>query len=231
MVITKDLKVQIEPKSVILLDVDSSDTIKYILWIIADNWNRYFLAKYELFAQNNRNYYDAAEVYSNLASEMMFNENESFNKAMAYFQKALKIFENIPNWKLAYVKNNLAILYILYKGDFETAASLLEDALLVGMSSFTYFTIYLNLCMCYLLLRGHESTQFCSAYSSFNKYHELIASRKNATQYDDIYKQIVELIILEHSGHADKANARARSILPLISSSFFIPILLSLIHI
>lgn len=181
------------------------------------------------FFENNRNYYDAAEVYSNLASEMMFNENESFNKAMAYFQKALKIFENIPNWKLAYVKNNLAILYILYKGDFETAASLLEDALLVGMSSFTYFTIYLNLCMCYLLLRGHESTQFCSAYSSFNKYHELIASRKNATQYDDIYKQIVELIILEHSGHADKANARARSILPLISSSFFIPILRDII--
>lgn len=181
------------------------------------------------FFESNRNYHDAAETYVNLASEMMFNELMSFNSSLTYFHKAINIFENTPNWKLAYAKNNLAILYVLYNGDFETAASILEEALLVGMSSFTYFTIYLNLCLCYLLLHGYESTQFCSAYSSFEKYQKLVSSRKNATQYDDIYKQIVELIILEHLGYADQVNARAQSILTQVSSNFFIPILRDII--
>lgn len=173
--------------------------------------------------------HDAAEVYLNLATEIMFNEKESFDKAKPFFEKALRIFENTPNWKLAYLKNNLAILYILYRGDFETAASLLEAALLVGMSSFTYFTLYLNLCMCYLILYGPASMLFHRAYAGFDKYHKLVSSRKNATQYDDIYKQITDLIILEHSGHEDEVNAKARTVLSQSSSRFFAPVLQGII--
>lgn len=174
--------------------------------------------------------HDAAEVYINLATEMMFNEEKSFNEALGYFQKALKIFSNMPNWKLAYLKNNLAILYILYKNDFNEAASLLNEALLVGMSSFTYFTLYLNQCMCYLKLYGPESKQFLDIYAKFTEYHKIVSNRKNASQYDDIYKQFIDLIILEHSGSAVKACTNAKKILSLHNSSFFTPALRDLIR-
>ncbi|MNW41298.1 hypothetical protein D3C74_184320 [compost metagenome] len=181
------------------------------------------------FFEKNESYSDAAEVYVNLATEMMFHDKDSLGDALTLFQKAHEVFENTPNWKLAYVNNNLAIFHILYSGDFFKAASLLKTALLVDMSNFTYLTIYLNLCMCYLILYGPESNQLHTVNKSFNKYHKLISSRENATQYDDIYKQMTDLIILEHSGHEDEVSIMARSILAQRSSDFFTPILHDLI--
>jgi hypothetical protein len=182
------------------------------------------------FCENNNYPYEAAEVYLNLATEMMFNSVGAFDEALTYLNNSLKIFKHNPNWRLAYVKNNLAILFIIEKGDFNKALSLLKDALLVGMSSFTYFTIYLNLCMCYLKLYGIENEQFQSAYESFNKYHQQISNRKNATQYDNIYKQITDLIILEHSGDFDKLNSFSNKILAQETPNFFQPILQNIIR-
>lgn len=181
------------------------------------------------FFESNGNDQDVAEVCLNLATEMMFNERDRFDEAMTLFNRTLGIFESTPNWKLAYAKNNLALLHILYTGDFNTAASLLEEALLVGMSAFTYFTIYLNLCMCYLVLHGPSSMQFQTAYESFVKYHTLVSSRKNATQYDDIYKQITDLIILEHTGHENETNIKAQSVLSQNANGFFTPVLQEII--
>lgn len=172
---------------------------------------------------------EAAEVYLNLATEIMFNEVNSISESYNYFKKALKIFEYTPNWKLSYIKNNLAIFYIIDKGDFEKAVSLLEEALLVGMSAFTYFTIYLNLCICYLKLYGNLSFKFQSAYENFCKYNQLILSRKNATQYDNIYKQITDLIVMEHTGNLSQVINDSNKILSQEISSFFKPIIQDII--
>lgn len=177
------------------------------------------------FFVNNKYVYEAAEVYLNLATEIMFNDSELLHGAFNYLQKALEIFEYTPNWKLSYVKNNIALFYIISEGNFEKATIFLEEALLVGMSDFTYFTIYLNLCMCYLILFGNNSHQFEEAYASFCKYHKLISARDNSTQYDNIYKKITDLIIMEHKKDTINLNNLLEGMISQDIESFFIPII------
>lgn len=169
--------------------------------------------------------YDAAEVSMNLATEMMFTDGSYIPQAETFFDKAIEVFSNIPNENLAYVQNNRALLYIIQHGDFQSALSLLESSLLVGMSAFTYMTIYMNLCMCHLNLCGHDSTEFNQAYSEFCKYHSIIKARKNATQYEDIYKGLLDILILEYSGQYRNVVDNVDLLLSNPPSRFFIPIL------
>lgn len=170
-------------------------------------------------------YHEAAEVYLNMATEIMFNEENSAIEIKNYFDKAVKTFENIPNEKLAYARNNFAIFYIIFNNDIDTAASLFEKSLLVGLSSFTYMTIYLNLCMCYLSLYGFDNVQFKEAYQNFEKYNFQIKNRENATQYEDIYKKILDLIILERKKDEIETIKKIDDIFLGQVPKFFIPIL------
>ncbi len=169
--------------------------------------------------------YDAAQVYVNLATEMLFNEGSNVLLAEQFFEKSIRIFSNIPNENLAYAQNNLAILKIIQYGNFQSALALLEDSLIVGMSAFTYMTLYLNICMCYLVIYNHENSEFKHAYNEFCKYHSMIKIRDNPTQYEDLYKGLLDITVLEHKGHSYEVIMLVDKFLSLSPSQFFIPIL------
>lgn len=169
--------------------------------------------------------YDAAEVYVNLATEMMFSDGSYAPQAERFLEKATKVFSNTPNENLAYSQNNWALFHIIQDGDFQSALSLLENSLLVGMSAFTYMTLYMNLCMCYLTLYGYDSSEFDQAYREFCKYHSIIKARENATQYEDIYKSLLDVIVLEHSGQYWNVVEQTERLLSDPPSQFFLPIL------
>jgi hypothetical protein len=200
------------------------DILKKCDMYYAYSFSKKLLPQSIAYFEKNEKYYEASEVYVNLATEMMFNEAGCFYEAKEYLNKAIRTFENMPNERLVYAQNNLALLYILFSGDINVAISLLETSLLVGLSSFTYMTIYLNLCMCYLVVCGFNSKEFLSAYDSFKKYNLEIKSRKNATQYDDIYKEIVDLIVLEHRGEKAEIIRKVDHILSGQTPLFFIPL-------
>lgn len=169
--------------------------------------------------------YDAAEVYVNLATEMMFNNTNLASKSANYLEKAIEIFSDMPNENFVYAQNNRAILKIIQHGDFRAAALQLEKSLLVGLSAFTYMTLYLNLCMCYLILYGYESHKLNFTYKEFCKYYEIIKNRENATQYEDMYKTILDILILEYKGSRQVVIDRTVQLLDDSTSQFFIPIL------
>lgn len=140
----------------------------------------------------------AAKVYLNLATEMMFNGYGSENKIFEYLYFSKKAFI-IPDDNLAYVKNNLAIYYILEKNDFVSAINELESALFVNLSDFTNMTLYLNLSMCYYKINGKDNSEFKQSYEQFKKYESIVESRKNRTKYEVIYRLICDLIFEKHS--------------------------------
>lgn len=171
----------------------------------------------------NRHY--AAEVYTNLATEMMFTDKVFASKSEDYIKKAANIFSSTPNESLVYTQNNWAILKIIQAGDFPTALSLLEKSLLVGLSSFTNMTLYLNLCMCHLILNGSESREFNGTYIKFCEYHAIIKNRDNSTQYENIYKNILDILVLEHQGLSQKVSEKVNLLLSDSPTEFFKPIL------
>ena len=183
----------------------------------------FFLECIAYFEKNNRVL--AAEVYMNLGTEMMFNDAGSFQDVRYYLEQAVKIFENEPNERLSYALNNLAIYYILASGDTATAAGLLERALLLGITSFTSMTIFLNLAICRLKLYGQSAPLFQEAYSEFIKHYLIIKRQEHATQYEDIYKALLDIIVQEHSGCVDETYSSAMALLAGNEPSFFIPIL------
>lgn len=138
------------------------------------------------------------KTYVNLATEMMFEGCGTDCDIEQYLVEAKSQFI-IPDENLAYVKNNLAIFYILRKNDFISAIKELESALFVNLSEFTYMTIYLNLTMCYFIVDGPSSKNFKDAYQQFIKFEELLENRKNATKYESVYRDILDLIVLDKS--------------------------------
>lgn len=172
--------------------------------------------------------YDAAEIYVNIATEMIFNDVENINQAKRYFENARKIFSNTPNENLAYVQNNWALLHIIQYGDFQAALGLLEKSLLVGMSDFTYMTIYLNICMCYLNVYSYDKAEFIQAYEMFNKYHMAIASRENSTQYENLYKKLLDILIMERQGKCQDIVVQIDDILSNSLDQFFYPVLIDI---
>lgn len=141
---------------------------------------------------------DAGEVYFNLATEMMFNGGYDDAEVERLLKKSLDYF-GYNSLKLSYVFNNLGIFYALVKDDIIKALEYFHKAKLLGLSDFTYMTINLNICMCDLIL-NIEPQVFSQDYNNFIRAYEHIASRKNATAYEDQYKDLLDAIVLERQG-------------------------------
>jgi tetratricopeptide (TPR) repeat protein len=171
-----------------------------------------------------------AETYMNLGTEMMFNDKDTFHEVQQYFKWAIAIFENEPNECLSYIRNNFAIYHILSCGDIATAMGLLERALLVDITPFTSMTIFLNLSMCRLKQYGYNDVRFQETYNEFMKQYAKIKQQKYATQYGDIYKTLLDLIVLEHSGRYNEAHTISQALLAGKVNPFFIPILNDIIR-
>lgn len=138
--------------------------------------------------------FQASRVYFNLATEMMFDNSEYKKEICQYLNYSKEIFAYIPNENLAYAKNNLALFYILFNNDITAAITELEGALFIGLSDFTYMTIYLNLSMCYFIILGNKSKKFKKSYKNFLQYENLIEKRDNNTKYEIMYRTIAQLI-------------------------------------
>lgn len=182
------------------------------------------------------NYYEknlkfelAGEVCVNLATEMMFQECKNADVIKEYFEKALTYFSKNINERLAYAKNNYAIYKVIVENDIESGRNLFYEALLAGLSDFSYMTIYLNICMCYILLDCADSDEFLDAYYHFNFAQKKLTKREHATQYEKIYKSLLELLIVEHKGESVSKKAE-KLISELKETSFFYPILSDMIH-
>lgn len=164
----------------------------------------------------------ASKVYLNLATEMMFNGLGSPENMYEYFDYAKKAFI-IPDDTLAYVKNNLAIYYILVKNDFSLAINELESALFVNLSDFTNMTLYLNLSMCYYKVYGKDNCKFIRSYEKFKEYESVVENRKNRTKYEEVYRIICYLIF--ECPSENEVNSILDKYIDLPDSySFFIPI-------
>lgn len=162
------------------------------------------------------------KIYVNLATEMLFEGCESTCDIENYLVSAESVFL-IPDENFAYVKNNLALFYIISENNFINAILELEHALLVDLSEFTYMTIYLNLVMCYFVVEGRNSKKFKHAYQEFIKYEELVESRVNASRYESMYRTICDLIVLDNSKESIE-NICNKYLSLLDNGDFFYPI-------
>lgn len=145
-----------------------------------------------------------AEVYFNFGTEILFQEGNVKNIAKTYLLKAESMLKEFPNERFAYGKNNLAIFYALAENDVGKALKTFKDALIVGLSNFTYMTIYLNICACLLLQNKRNSKQFKLAYKKFNENIVALKMREHPTRYEDMYCHILDLLICENSIQTEK---------------------------
>ena len=152
-----------------------------------------YLENSAAYFNKNGNKYKAAKVYFNLATEILFNEEDVFDKIKEHFLFAKQVFY-LPDEHLAYAKNNYAIYRIMVNNDFYSAIDELEHALFVGLSDFTYMTIYLNLSMSYYHLYGKDDERFINSYKMFQKHENAIEKRQTRTRYEIIYRIITEIV-------------------------------------
>ena len=145
-----------------------------------------------------KQHFNAAKVCFNLATELLFNGSNQYEIIEKYFSFAKHVFQ-LPDEHLAYAKNNHALFQLMVKKNFYSAAEELESALFVGLSDFTYMTIYLNLSMCYYYLYGNQNASFVCAYEKFKKYEKNVESRKNRTRYEIVYRIISEIVFFNRS--------------------------------
>lgn len=175
----------------------------------------------DYFEKQQENF-KAAKVYLNLATEKLFNTNNEDEKLLRWFMTAKNTFESMSNENLAYIKNNLAIYYVMSLNDYEKAINELETSLFIGISDFTLMTIYLNLSMCCYHINKDE--KFQEYYAKFINYEEKIGGRKNKTLYESMYRVIAKLIF-------DDINIIEKSIIceELLKNNklpdFFVPII------
>ena len=146
----------------------------------------------EYFIECNERF-QAARVYFNLATELLFNGCNSYELIEEHFEFVKNVFR-LPDEHLAYLKNNHALFLVMKSKNFQSAVDELESSLFVGLSDFTYMTIYLNISMCYYYLYGNQNNKFFNAYQNFRKYEKIIEGRKNRTQYEVIYRIISEIV-------------------------------------
>ena len=176
------------------------------------------------FYEQHGNWDSSGEVCINLATETMFQDGADAHKTKLYFEKALLYFSRYTNEKLAYTKNNYAIYFIIVENNIETGLKLFKEALMVGLTDFTYMTIYLNICMCYLLLGCMDSNEFEDAYTHFMFAQKKLNQRKNTTKYENIYKTILEILIDEYQGK--NVEVLCENIISSLEvDSFFLPLL------
>lgn len=185
-----------------------------------------YIEKSISYFSNGNHTVELGELYFNLATEILFQDKTRSAEAKEYLDMAMKAFINLPNERLAYAYNNLAIFFIVSSANYIKATQLLEEAMFVGMSDFTYMTLHVNLCMCYLKVYGAKSEKLGHAYTSFEEYYKKIKGRQNATQYEEVYKRLIDQIIYEYSAVDRTAvEISAREILSINPSPFFLPII------
>lgn len=176
------------------------------------------------FYEKDRNWAFAGEVSLNLATEMLFQNSYDTEMIKIYYDKSLFYFKDLYNEKLAYAKNNLGIYFVIIEKDIEKALQSFKEALLAGLSDFSYMTIYLNICMCYILLNQYEESVFLDAKVRFDFAIKKLEKRQNETIYEDIYKKILELLLREHQGYnVQKEVVEIQH--SLSEDSFFMPLI------
>ena len=170
----------------------------------------------------------AGEVCTNLATEMMFQACLEHDKIEQNLQKAICYFSEYSNEKLAYAKNNYGIYFIMVENDVEKGLKFFKEALLVGLTDFTYMSIYLNICMCYLLLGQAESDAFEDAYIHFNFAKRKLNQRQHMSKYENIYQKLLDILIDEYQGK--NVALSCESILSTWDiDAFFVPLLTDII--
>ena len=152
------------------------------------------------FYEQHNYWKSAGEVCSNLATEMMFQDSADKNKIKSYFENAISCFSRNDNERFAYVQNNFGIYFVVVENNVEKGLKCFRDALLVGLSNFTYMSIYLNICMCYMLLKRVESEEFDDAYAHFNFAQKKLNQRQFTSKYENVYKKILNILIDEYYG-------------------------------
>lgn len=168
--------------------------------------------------------YSAGEIYVNLATEMMFQDCGEKNKIKEYFERAICYLAENSSKKLVYAKNNYAIYLIMVEKNITKGLNYLKEVLLVGLSDFTYMCLYLNICMCYILLGKTEDADFTDSYQRFHLAKKRLNKRRNATKYEDVYEDILNIIIAEQQGeNVEKLCLTALG--KLDNNSFFVPLL------
>ena len=191
-------------------------------------YSKTYLQKCLNFYEQNGIWDSAGEVCTNLATEMMFQDCASANDIKAFFEKAIFYFSQYSNEKLACSKNNYGIYFIMVENNIEKALEYFKEALLVGLTDFTYMSVYLNICMCYILLDDIKSDEFADAYARFTFAKKKLNQRQNASKYENIYHQILNILIDENLGK--KVDDICENILSTLDvDSFFAPLLKDII--
>ncbi|MBQ3602149.1 MAG: hypothetical protein II992_13295 [Lachnospiraceae bacterium] len=186
------------------------------------------LEKCVQFYEQHGNWNSAGEVFTNLATEMMFQDCEDAKKIKQYFEKALSYFSQCDNEKLAYAKNNYGIYFIMVENDIKKGLIYFKEALLIGLTDFTYMSIYLNICMCYILLGNIESDEFDDAYIHFKFAQKKLNQRQHTSKYENIYQEILCILIDEHQGKNVEPFCE-KLLNALAVDDFFVPLLKDII--
>lgn len=180
------------------------------------------------FYVHNCDWSSAGEVCTNLATEMMFQNCADAKKIKKYYDNAISYFFEYHNEKLAYAKNNLGIYYIIVENNLVEGLNTFKEALVIGLSDFSYMTIYLNICMCYILLGRIDSDDFSDAQTHFIFAKKKLGKRKHKSIYEDIYEKLLYTIIDEHQGK-DVTLVCESMLTALDENNFFTPLLKDII--
>lgn len=175
------------------------------------------------FYVQHKNWNCAGEVCVNLATEMLFQDCAFPKTIKQHFLHAQNYFSNNNFERMAYVKNNTAIYYVIYENDIKKGLDLFKEALFTGLSDFTYMCIYLNICMCYILSGQIDSPDFEDAKTRFDFATKKLSKRKNTTIYETVYKHLLKIIIAENKGE-NIINDCLHLYDTLEKDSFFIPL-------
>lgn len=171
-----------------------------------------------------------AEVYFNLGTECMMQDGDNTDQtAMRYLMEAERIFSKFPNENFAYVKNNLALYFFLVQDNIEFAFKKLEEALILGLSHFTYMTIYLNLCSFLIYMGEHHSDTFKRYYEAFFEHVDALNQRTYPTKYESVYRDLLEISFEEKEGHQENVLTKCNVLCLNNTDSFFQNIVLQII--
>lgn len=181
------------------------------------------------FYEQNEKYTLAGEAYLNLATEMLFQDCSEKKTIKEYLKKTVTYFANTYNKKLSYAYNNMGIYYVIAENDIEKGLLQFRDALFMGLSDFSYMSIYLNICMCYVLLHQTNSNEFISAQQHFMNAVQNLKERKNEAIYIAIYEKLFKIIMDEQSGNNVLPDCQDM-LKTMETSSFFYPIIEDIIR-
>lgn len=186
------------------------------------------LAQCIIFYEKEHDKNSAGEVCLNLATEMLFQDCAEPWIIKDYFERGLTYFSGYHNEKEAYARNNMGLYYIIAENNIEEGLKYFKKALFAGLSDFSYMTIYLNICMCYIVQGEIDSKEFRDAKEHFDFEIKTLSKRQHHSIYEKIYKDLLEIIIAEHKNEnvIQKCEHIKHS---LKNDSFYIPLLSDII--